>query len=242
MLLIPAMDIRDGKFVHLLSDPVHEELVGEDNPLKVAQWWKKQGARLLHLTDLDGAFTGMPENLDIIEAVAQLGIPIQVSGGIRSLKHIEEVFQAGARQVIFSVTPTKNMDLVATACQTFKDRVIIGIQGKNNKIAGEGWRQITEWQIIDFVKKLKECGVETILYSDTMREGSLKGPNLELAKKLAEKTGINVILSGGVSSIKDLEHIQACKSIGISGVIIGKAFYTGAIDFQEAQTLISNFK
>jgi phosphoribosylformimino-5-aminoimidazole carboxamide ribotide isomerase len=235
MLVIPAMDIRCGKFAHLLSVPVWEDLVGKDDPVEVADWWKNQGANMLHITDLDGSFTGIPENLDVIkEVVNNVGISLQVAGGIRSLNHIEEVLKIGVSRVVLGTIPARDSELIGQACKEFKDQVAVGIEGKNNMVAIEGWNQPTDWTILRMAQYLKELGVNRVVFNDTRRDGSLKGPNLEVAREVAQETGLKVILSGGVSSLVDLREVAKLSSVGIEGVIVGKALYTGNIIFNEA--------
>jgi phosphoribosylformimino-5-aminoimidazole carboxamide ribotide isomerase len=239
LLVIPAMDIRCGKFVHLLSLPAWEELIGNDDPVDVAKWWKKQGANMLHITDSDGSFKGQPENLEVIkEIVTSVGLPLQVSGGIRTLKHIEDVLAAGVSRVVLGTIATREPELIGQACKEFGDRVVVGIEGRNNMVAVEGWNQPTEWSIIETAENLKELGVERVVFNDTRRDGSLKGPNLKMAKDLVEKVGLKVIISGGVSSLEDLREIAEVSPLGIEGVIVGKALYTGAINFKDTLKVI----
>lgn len=235
MLVIPAMDIRCGKFVHFLSLPAWEELEGKDEPVEVAMWWKGQGAEMLHITDLDGSFTGVPENLDAIKEISkEVDIPLQVAGGIRSLTHIEEVLQSGATRVVLGKIAARDPDLVRLACKEFGDRVAVGIEGRNDMVAIEGWIQPTDWTILKMAQYLKELGVTRVIFNDTKREGSLKGPNLKTAQELAETVGLKVIISGGVSSLTDLEDIAKLTSLGVEGVIVGKALYTGNVILEEA--------
>ncbi|NLW24249.1 MAG: 1-(5-phosphoribosyl)-5-((5-phosphoribosylamino)methylideneamino)imidazole-4-carboxamide isomerase [Clostridia bacterium] len=240
MLIIPAMDIRCGQFVHVLSGPMREELIGKDDPVEIAQWWQEQGAKIIHVTDLDGAFTGNPENLETIKQIkANVPIALQVAGGIRTLEHIEKVLALGVERVVLGTIFARNPELIGQACREFEEKVIVGIEGKNNLVAIEGWKQPTDWTIIETARRLKELGVKRVLFSDTRREGSLKGPNLDVALEVAEKTGLRVILSGGVSSRTDLEKIAQFASVGIEGVIVGKALYTGNITYKETLDLIS---
>lgn len=238
MLVIPAMDIRCGKFVHLLSLHAWEELIDNYDPIDVAKWWKEQGASMLHITDLDGSFRGQPESLEVIkEIVTFVKMPLQVSGGIRTLKHIEDVLEAGASRVVLSAIAAREPKLIGQACKKFGDRVAVGIEGRNNMVAVEGWNQPTDWSINHIAQSLKELGVERVVFNDTRRDGSLKGPNLQVAKDLAEKTGLKVIISGGVSSLEDLKQIAELASVGIEGVIVGKALYTGAIKLKDAMKI-----
>ncbi|NLT95648.1 MAG: 1-(5-phosphoribosyl)-5-((5-phosphoribosylamino)methylideneamino)imidazole-4-carboxamide isomerase [Clostridia bacterium] len=238
MVVIPAMDIRCGKFVHVLSLPAWEELIGNDDPVDVANWWKKQGAEMLHITDLDGSFRGRPENLDVIkEIINEVNLPLQVVGGIRNLKNIEDVLNIGVARVVLGTIATREPKLVEQACREFGDRVAVGIEGRNDMVAVEGWIQPTDWSIMQIGQYLKELGVKRVVFNDTRRDGSLKGPNLEVAKKLAQEIGLKVVISGGVSSLEDLRQIAALNDIGIEGAIVGKAFYKGAINFKDTLTL-----
>ncbi|KJS20767.1 MAG: 1-(5-phosphoribosyl)-5-[(5-phosphoribosylamino)methylideneamino] imidazole-4-carboxamide isomerase [Clostridiaceae bacterium BRH_c20a] len=238
MLVIPAMDIRCGKFVHLLSLHAWEELIDNYDPIDVARWWKEQGASMLHITDLDGSFRGQPESLEVIKEIVNfVKMPLQVSGGIRTLKHIEDVLEAGASRVVLSAIAAREPKLIGQACKEFGDQVAVGIEGRNNMVAVEGWNQPTDWSINQTAQSLRELGVERVVFNDTRRDGSLKGPNLQVAKELAEKTGLKVIISGGVSSLEDLKQIAELASVGIEGVIVGKALYTGAIKLKDAMKI-----
>ena len=230
MLVIPAMDIRCGKFVHLMSVPVQEELADMEDPVDVALWWEKKGAKMLQVTDLDGAFTGCPENLDTLaEIIESVEVPLQVSGGIRTLKHINEVLALGVKRVILGTAAVRDPDLIRQACQDFGEQIAVGIEGKNNMVAIEGWNQPTDWTIKDMGIHLKTLGVKRVMFSDTRRYGSLRGPNLVAARELAEEVGLKVIIAGGVSSYKDLEEIEKLTPLGIEGVVVGKALYSGII-------------
>jgi phosphoribosylformimino-5-aminoimidazole carboxamide ribotide isomerase len=238
MIVIPAMDIRCGKFVHLMSLPAWEELIGNDDPVDVANWWKGQGAGMIHITDLDGSFRGQPENLDVIkEIITNVGLPLQVAGGIRSLKNIEDVLNLGVSRVVLGTIAAREPKLVQEACKEFGDRVAVGIEGRNNMVAVEGWNQPTDWSIIEIAQNLKELGVERVVFNDTRRDGSLKGPNLTIAKELAQGQGLKVIISGGVSSLDDLKQLAELSELGIEGVIVGKALYTGAIKYKDTLSL-----
>lgn len=234
MLVIPAMDIRCGKFVHVLSLPAWEELIGNDDPIDVARWWKKQGATMLHITDLDGSFRGQPENLKVISEIATfVKLPLQVAGGIRTLEHIKEVLEAGATRVVLGTIAIREPEVVRQACQEFGDRVAIGIEGRNDMVALEGWNQPTDWSIKQMALHLKELGVKRIVFNDTRLGGSLRGPNLKVASLLAKETEMKIIISGGVASLADLKEIAKLSPEHIEGVIIGKALYTGVINFKD---------
>lgn len=238
MIVIPAMDIRCGKFVHLMTLPAWEELIGNDDPVDVANWWKGQGAGMLHITDLDGSFRGQPENLDVIkEIITNVGLPLQVAGGIRTLKNIEDVLNLGVSRVVLGTIAAREPKLVQEACKEFGDHVAVGIEGRNNMVAVEGWNQPTDWSIMEIAQNLKELGVERVVFNDTRRDGSLKGPNLTVARELAQGLGLKVIISGGVSSLDDLKQLAELSALGIEGVIVGKALYTGAIKYKDTLSL-----
>lgn len=231
MLVIPAIDIRCGKFVHLMLVRTHLELAEVEDPVKVAQWWENKGARMLQITDLDGSFTGSPENLDTIQEIAaNIKIPLQVAGGIRNLRHIKEVLDIGAHRVMISANAIREPELIREACKNFGEQVAIAIEGKNDMVAIEGWNQTTDWTIKEMSRHLKELGVERVVFNDIKRYGSLRGPNLKVAREIAEDIGLKVIIAGGVSSQEDLEKLRELSTKGIEGVIVGKALYCGLIN------------
>jgi len=238
MIVIPAIDLKEGKCVRLEQGLMDKDTVFNDNPAAQAKAWQDQGAELLHIVDLDGAFAGAPKNRDAIEAIVNaITIPSQLGGGIRDLATIEAYLSLGLSRVIIGTAAQRNPELVREACAKFPGRIVVGIDAKNGMVAVQGWAEVTDITAADLAKKFEGFGVSAIIYTDISRDGMLQGPNLEATKALAEAISIPVIASGGVSSLKDIENLMAIESSGVSGVITGKAVYTGAIRLSEAVAL-----
>jgi len=236
MIIYPAIDIKNGKCVRLLQGKADAETIYGENPVEVAKKWEDMGARFLHVVDLDGAFSGDSLNMDIIKKIARgSSIPIQVGGGIRTMEKIEEYLQLpGVKRVIIGTSAITNPDLLNKAVARYGEQVAVGIDAKNGKLAIHGWVESTEIDAVSFGKDLKALGVDTVIYTDISKDGMLSGPNLESTKELIEKSGLNIIASGGIRSIQDIKNI---KEIGATGAIIGKALYTGKINLREALAL-----
>lgn len=238
MIVIPAIDLKEGRCVRLEQGEMHRDTVFSDNPAEQALKWQQAGAELLHLVDLDGAFAGQPKNKAAIEAILKaLTIPAQLGGGIRDITTIEAYLSLGLSRVIIGTAAQRNPELVIEACQKFPGQIVVGIDAKNGMVAVQGWAELTDITAVDLAKKFEDCGVSAIIYTDISRDGMMAGPNLEATKSLAEAISIPVIASGGVSSLKDIENLMAIEASGISGAITGKAIYTGAIDLAEAIAL-----
>lgn len=238
MIVIPAIDLKDGNCVRLEQGLMDKDTVFSDNPGAQARDWEDQGAELLHIVDLDGAFAGQPKNRRAIEAILKaITIPAQLGGGIRDIATIEVYLSLGLSRVIIGTAAQRNPELVREACIKFPGRVVVGIDAKNGMVAVQGWAELTDVTAVDLAKKFEGFGVSAIIYTDIARDGMLQGPNLEATKGLAESISIPVIASGGVSSLRDIENLMAIESCGISGVITGKAVYTGAIKLNEAIAL-----
>ena len=243
MIVIPAIDLKDGKCVRLEQGLMDRDTVFNDNPGAQARAWQDQGAEFLHIVDLDGAFAGEPKNRAAIEAiVAAITIPSQLGGGIRDLATIEAYLSLGISRVIIGTAAQRNPDLVKEACLKFPGRIVVGIDAKNGMVAVQGWAEVTDVTAVDLAKKFEGFGVSAIIYTDISRDGMLQGPNLEATKALAEAISIPVIASGGVSSLKDIENLMAIEKSGVTGVITGKAVYTGAIKLAEAVALTRGVK
>lgn len=236
MLIIPAIDIRNGKCVRLIQGKADAETVFSDDPVAMALKWENKGAEFLHIVDLDGAFSGEPKNLDIVEKIAKsVSIPIELGGGIRDNSSIDRVFQAGVYRAILGTSALKNPDFVSEMCDLYDEKIAIGIDAKDGKVAIKGWTEIEEKTAVDLAVEMKECGVKTIIYTDISRDGMLTGPNIQATKNLAIAVpGVSIIASGGVSSIEDIKKIKELEPYGVTGVIIGKALYTGNIQLEEA--------
>ncbi len=238
MIVIPAIDLKEGRCVRLEQGEMHRDTVFSDNPAQQALTWEQAGAELLHLVDLDGAFAGQPKNKEAISAIlTAISIPAQLGGGIRDLATIEAYLALGLSRVIIGTAAQRNPELVIEACQKFPGQIVVGIDAKNGMVAVQGWAEVTGSTAVDLARKFEDCGVAAIIYTDISRDGMMGGPNLEATKALAEAITIPVIASGGVSSLKDIENLMAIEASGINGAITGKAIYTGAINLREAIAL-----
>mgnify|MGYP000967511806 FL=1 len=235
MIVIPAIDLKEGNCVRLEQGEMNRDTVFSDNPAQQALKWQEAGAELLHLVDLDGAFAGIPKNKAAIEAIIKaIRIPAQLGGGIRDIATIEAYLSLGLSRVIIGTAAQRNPELVIEACQKFPGRIVVGIDAKNGMVAVQGWAELTDISAVDLARKFEDCGVAAIIYTDISRDGMMGGPNLEATKALAEAISIPVIASGGVSSLKDIENLMAIEASGVTGAITGKAIYTGAINLREA--------
>jgi len=239
MIVIPAIDLKEGKCVRLEQGLMEKDTVFNDNPAAQGRAWQDQGAELLHIVDLDGAFAGEPKNRFAIEAILKaITIPAQLGGGIRDIATIEAYLAIGLSRVIIGTAAQRNPELVREACNKFPGRIVVGIDAKNGMVAVQGWAEVTDITAVDLARKFEGFGVSAIIYTDINRDGMLRGPNLEATRTLAESVSIPIIASGGVSSLKDIENLMAIESWGVTGVITGKAVYTGAISLSEAIALI----
>lgn len=243
MIVIPAIDLKEGKCVRLEQGLMERDTVFNDNPGDQARIWEAQGAELLHIVDLDGAFAGEPKNRSAIEAiVAAIGIPTQLGGGIRDLATIEAYLALGIGRVIIGTAAQRNPELVREACRKFPGKIVVGIDAKNGMVAVQGWAEMTDVTAVELAKKFEGFGVAAIIYTDISRDGMMQGPNLDATRALAEAISIPVIASGGVSRLSDIENLLTIESCGISGVITGKAIYSGALDLAEAIALTKSRK
>ena len=235
MIVIPAIDLKEGRCVRLEQGLMERNTVFNDNPAAQALEWQRQGAELLHIVDLDGAFAGEPKNRAAIEAIVKaIGIPTQLGGGIRDLATVEAYLSLGISRVILGTAAQRNPELVKEACAKFPGRIVVGIDAMSGMVAVQGWAEVTGITAVDLARKFEGYGVAAIIYTDIARDGMLQGPNLEATRALAEAISIPVIASGGVSTLKDIENLMAIEQYGVTGVITGKAVYTGAIKLAEA--------
>ena len=237
MIIIPAIDLKDGKCVRLLQGKEDEVTVYSDDPVAMANKWVDLGARLLHLVDLDGAFSGEQKNYDKIRAIRKaIHIPIELGGGIRDINMIEMLVNIGIDRVIIGTSATSNPDMVKEACKKYPGQVIVGIDAKDGKVAVKGWVEITELDAVEFAQSVEKIGIAGIIYTDISRDGMLIGPNLDAMAKMVESVKVPVIASGGVSNIEDIKSL--IKIDNLWGVITGKALYSGALDLREAIELV----
>ena len=238
MLLIPAIDLKDGHCVRLKQGDMDQATVFSEAPADMAAHWLDQGARRLHLVDLNGAFAGKPQNLMAIKAILkEVGdeIPVQLGGGIRDLDTIERYVDAGIRYVIIGTAAVKNPGFLKDACSAFGGHIIVGLDAKDGKVATDGWSKLTGHEVVDLAKKFEDYGVESVIYTDIGRDGMLSGINIEATVRLAQALKIPVIASGGLSNIADIEALCAVEKEGVEGVICGRSIYTGDLDFAAGQ-------
>jgi phosphoribosylformimino-5-aminoimidazole carboxamide ribotide isomerase len=238
MLLIPAIDLKDGHCVRLRQGDMNNATVFSEDPAAMAAHWKAQGARRLHLVDLNGAFAGKPRNESAVKAILKVmgdDFPVQLGGGIRDLDTIERYLDDGISYVIIGTAAVKTPGFLADACSAFGGHVIVGLDAKDGKVATDGWSKLTGHDVIDLAKKYEDLGVEAIVYTDIGRDGMLTGINLEATLRLAQAVSIPVIASGGMTSIKDVEDLCAVEEQGIEAAILGRSIYEGTIDFKAAQ-------
>ena len=238
MLLIPAIDLKDGHCVRLKQGDMDQSTTFGEDPAAMARKWVDAGARRLHLVDLNGAFAGTPKNYSAIKSILkEVGddIPVQLGGGIRDLDTIEKYIDGGLRYVIIGTAAVKNPGFLKDACSAFGGHIIVGLDGKDGKVATDGWSKLTGHEVVDVAKKFEDWGVETIIYTDIGRDGMLSGINIDATGKLAQALSIPVIASGGLSNMADIEQLCAVESEGVEGVICGRAIYSGDLDFAAAQ-------
>ncbi|MDX9843786.1 MAG: 1-(5-phosphoribosyl)-5-[(5-phosphoribosylamino)methylideneamino]imidazole-4-carboxamide isomerase [Aquabacterium sp.] len=238
MLLIPAIDLKDGKCVRLKQGDMNDSTTFGEDPAAMARRWLDAGARRLHLVDLNGAFAGQPVNQAAIKAILkEVGeeIPVQLGGGIRDLDTIERYLDGGLSYVIIGTAAVKNPGFLRDACTAFGGHIIVGLDAKDGKVATDGWSKLSGHEVVDLAKKFEDYGVEGVIYTDIGRDGMLSGVNIEATVKLAQALSIPVIASGGLSNIQDIERLCAVESEGVEGVICGRAIYTGDLDFAAGQ-------
>jgi len=238
MIVIPAIDLKNGQCVRLEQGLMDKDTVFNDNPGAQAAEWQRQGGELLHIVDLDGAFAGEPRNRSAIETiVSSVTIPTQLGGGIRDIATVEAYLSLGIGRVIIGTAAQRNPEFVKEACEKFPGKIVVGIDAKNGMVAVQGWAEVTGTTAVELAKKLEGYGVSAIIYTDISRDGMMQGPNLQATRALAEAIKIPVIASGGLSSLKDIENLMTIEQYGVTGVITGKAIYSGAIKLSEAIAL-----
>jgi phosphoribosylformimino-5-aminoimidazole carboxamide ribotide isomerase len=244
MLIIPAIDLKDGRCVRLRQGRMEDETIFSNDPIAVADRWVKAGARRLHIIDLDGAFAGEPVNADVIQEIARTypDLPIQVGGGIRDIETIQAYLETGVQYVIIGTKAVTAPYFVADACLEFSGHIIVGLDAREGKIATEGWSKMSRQNAIEMAKHFEEDGVEAIIFTDISRDGMMSGLNVESTVQLARSVDIPIIAAGGVTSLSDIQALCDAKEPGIIGAVTGRAIYEGTLDFAEAQKLADSLK
>jgi phosphoribosylformimino-5-aminoimidazole carboxamide ribotide isomerase len=243
MLLIPAIDLKDGKCVRLRQGRMEDDTVFSDNPVEVAGRWVEAGARRIHLVDLDGAFAGKPRNAEIIHQIVEAypDVPVQIGGGIRDEDTIQGYLEAGVKYVIIGTKAVSEPHFVRDVAVEFPGHIIVGLDAKDGKVAIDGWSKLSHHDVIDLAQKFEEHGVEAIIYTDIARDGMMQGVNVEATAKLARAINIPVISSGGITNMDDIHALGKVAEDGIMGAITGRAIYEGTLDFAVAEKLAASF-
>jgi phosphoribosylformimino-5-aminoimidazole carboxamide ribotide isomerase len=240
MLIIPAIDLKDGHCVRLRQGVMEDATVFSEDPAAMAKHWLDQGARRLHLVDLNGAFAGKPKNeaavRSIVEAVGD-GVPVQLGGGIRDLDTIERYLDIGVSYIIIGTAAVKTPGFLHEACDAFPGHIMVGLDAKGGKVAVDGWSKLTGHDVADLAHRFEGYGVEAIIYTDIGRDGMLSGVNIDATVELARPLHVPVIASGGITNLDDVRNLCAVQGEGISGAITGRAIYEGSLDFKAAQAL-----
>lgn len=240
--IYPAIDLRGGKCVRLYQGDFNQESIYHDSPVEVAKAFYNQGAQWLHIVDLDGAKSGIPQNHQLIQQIAhEVPVNIEVGGGIRTLESIKEYLSNGIQRVILGTTIIREPEIVKQALELYKKQIVIGLDTREGKIAGDGWLTTSELDAVTIGKKLIEQGAKTFIYTDIAKDGALSGPNIEAIASFAKETGADVIASGGVSTLGDLKDLAAFNKKGIQGVIIGKALYNGLFTVSDALDVADSY-
>ncbi len=235
MLVLPAIDLKGGKCVRLFQGDMDTAKVYSDCPEETALRWQSMGARMIHVVDLDGAVAGEPRNLGAISRILQaLDVPIELGGGIRDEKVVEDYLQLGVSKVILGTAAYQNREMLRRVCTQFPGRIAVGIDARNGFVAVQGWQEITELKALDLAMELEDAGASHVIYTDISRDGALTGPNLGATAQLASAISIPVVLSGGMHSYQDLDGALGIEDKGVRGVILGRSIYEGTIDLSEA--------
>lgn len=235
MIIIPAIDIKNGKCVRLFQGRMDKETVFSDDPAAMARRWVDEGAQLIHVVDLDGAVEKRPQNLESIKKIIDsVDVDIQLGGGVRNENIVKTLIEIGVKRIIVGTEAIKNPKFVKDLCKTLPDRIVVGIDARDGLVAIEGWMKTTRIKAIDLAQQFEDCGVAAINFTDIHRDGMQTGPNIEETRRLAEAISIPVVASGGVSSIEDIKNLMPLKAFGVMGVITGRALYTGSLKLKEA--------
>ena len=239
MIIIPAIDLKDGQCVRLRKGIMEDSTVFSNNPTEMASKWVAEGARRLHLVDLNGAFEGRPINADCVNEITKSfpDLPVQIGGGIRDLQTANAYIEAGISYLIIGTMAVTNPDFVEKLCDEFPNKIIVGLDANNGLVATDGWAKQTDIDVVELSKKYEQYGVNSIVYTDIARDGMMQGVNVEATANLAKKTSIPIIASGGITNLDDIAALLKNAHYGIMGAITGRAIYEGQLDFNDAQTM-----
>lgn len=239
MIIIPAIDLKDGQCVRLRKGIMEDTTVFSNNPTEMASKWVAEGARRLHLVDLNGAFEGKPINADCVNEITRSfpNLPVQIGGGIRDLQTANAYIEAGISYLIIGTMAVTNPDFVEKLCDEFPNKIIVGLDANNGLVATDGWAKQTDIDVVELSKKYEQYGVNSIVYTDIARDGMMQGVNVEATANLAKKTSIPIIASGGITNLDDIAALLKNAHYGIMGAITGRAIYEGQLDFNDAQTM-----
>ncbi|MDA8755881.1 1-(5-phosphoribosyl)-5-[(5-phosphoribosylamino)methylideneamino]imidazole-4-carboxamide isomerase [Candidatus Pseudothioglobus singularis] len=239
MIIIPAIDLKDGQCVRLRKGIMEDTTVFSNNPTEMASKWVSEGARRLHLVDLNGAFEGKPINADCVNEITKSfpDLPVQIGGGIRDLQTANAYIEAGISYLIIGTMAVTNPDFVEKLCDEFPNKIIVGLDANNGLVATDGWAKQTDIDVVELSKKYEQYGVNSIVYTDIARDGMMQGVNVEATANLAKKTSIPIIASGGITNLDDIAALLKNAHYGIMGAITGRAIYEGQLDFNDAQTM-----
>jgi len=241
MIIIPAVDIKNGKCVRLVQGRREDETVFSTDPAAMAQKWADAGAELIHVVDLDGAFEKRPQNLDAVKNIINtVDTPIQLGGGIRNERTVKTLLDMGVKRVIIGTEAINNPEWVIQTSRRFPGQVVVGIDARNGRVAIEGWTETTPTRAVDLAKRFEDCGVAAINFTDIYRDGMQTGPNISETRRLAEAICIPVVASGGVGTLDDIKNLLPLEKVGVCGVITGKALYSGTLDFRQALSLVQS--
>ncbi|UCD85838.1 MAG: 1-(5-phosphoribosyl)-5-[(5-phosphoribosylamino)methylideneamino]imidazole-4-carboxamide isomerase [Deltaproteobacteria bacterium] len=238
MLIIPAIDLKDGKCVRLSQGKMDQVTLYSDNPAEIARKWEGMGAELIHLVDLDGASAGRPMNTEAIRKIIDsVKIPLQLGGGIRDQETAEEYFSLGIDRIILGTAACERPELIAEICRKYPGKILTSIDAREGKVAIKGWEETTDREAIELARRFEDLGVAAIIYTDIKRDGMLSGPNIEETRKLAQSLKTPIIAAGGVSKLEDIRNLMEIEQYGLEGIITGKALYSGKLDLREAIAL-----
>jgi phosphoribosylformimino-5-aminoimidazole carboxamide ribotide isomerase len=235
MIIIPAIDIKDGKCVRLFKGEEEKVTVFSDHPSEVAKEWEDAGAKWIHVVDLDGAFSGEPKNYNVIKSIVDtVSCPVQVGGGIRNIDTVREYVKMGVKRIILGTAAFSDQDFLRNACSEFPQEIAVGIDTKNGKIAVKGWTEVIDQGTQEVMRNLQEVGVSIVLNTNIDRDGTMEGINIDGAREFIEQSPIPVIASGGIATMEDLEKLASIEHLGLYGAILGKSIYTGSVNLKEA--------